>query len=258
MYCPSCTGRCGLRVRMFALSARLLQPLSAAPRLPSLPRGRRNSASPPRRGARTACKAAMTKHVDGIAEVAGTYEGWLLDQFGVLHDGRVAYPCAIEAVRELHAAGKKVLIISNSSRRSSTTLEKLRPMGFDPSWFAGAITSGEITHRYLESSAPLPPLAPGSAPAPAMAFLRSTDVGGGSVVRRARGLGEGAGNQVLALHVGRAGGHLPRRPGAGACHLPRARCPPTHRHRAAHSCVSGVPGRVARVPSSYAGMRPSV
>ncbi|XP_009623004.1 uncharacterized protein [Nicotiana tomentosiformis] len=43
-----------------------------------------------------------------------------------------------------------MVIISNSSRRASTTLEKLRILGFDPSLFIGAITSGELTHQYLQ------------------------------------------------------------------------------------------------------------
>ena len=74
---------------------------------------------------------------------------WLLDQYGVLHDGANAYPAAIEATRELHASGAKLFIISNSSRRSGKTLQKLEPMGYDPEWFSGVITSGEITHRKL-------------------------------------------------------------------------------------------------------------
>lgn len=41
----------------------------------------------------------------------------LLDQFGVLHDGRKPYPGAIEAVTALADSGRSVLIISNSSRR---------------------------------------------------------------------------------------------------------------------------------------------
>ena len=40
----------------------------------------------------------------------------LLDQFGVLHDGQKPYPGAIEAVKTLAESGRKVLIISNSSR----------------------------------------------------------------------------------------------------------------------------------------------
>lgn len=45
----------------------------------------------------------------------------LLDQFGVLHDGQKPYPGSIEAVKALADSGRKVLIISNSSRRMHTT-----------------------------------------------------------------------------------------------------------------------------------------
>ena len=40
----------------------------------------------------------------------------LLDQFGVLHDGQKPYPGSIEAVKALAESGRKILIISNSSR----------------------------------------------------------------------------------------------------------------------------------------------
>ncbi|KAJ6761990.1 HAD SUPERFAMILY PROTEIN INVOLVED IN N-ACETYL-GLUCOSAMINE CATABOLISM-LIKE [Salix koriyanagi] len=43
-----------------------------------------------------------------------------------------------------------MVIISNSSRRASTTMEKMESLGFDTSLFLGAITSGELTHQYLQ------------------------------------------------------------------------------------------------------------
>jgi hypothetical protein len=64
-------------------------------------------------------------------------QGLLLDQFGVLHDGRKPYPGAVEAVDQLYAAGKQLLIISNSSRRSGGTISKLAKMGFRAECFAG-------------------------------------------------------------------------------------------------------------------------
>ncbi|PNH00061.1 hypothetical protein TSOC_014131, partial [Tetrabaena socialis] len=75
----------------------------------------------------------------------------LLDQFGVLHDGRRPYPGAVAAVSAAAAAGLRLLIISNSSRRSGGTLDKLAGMGFDPGCFEGVVTSGELTHRYLST-----------------------------------------------------------------------------------------------------------
>ena len=53
----------------------------------------------------------------------------------------------MEAVERLAASGRRILILSNSSRRSEGVLGKLEPMGYNPAWFAGALTSGELTHR---------------------------------------------------------------------------------------------------------------
>lgn len=56
----------------------------------------------------------------------------LLDQFGVIHDGKTAYDGAVEAVRAVQRMGKKVVIISNSSRRKGDTVARLLSMGFGP------------------------------------------------------------------------------------------------------------------------------
>lgn len=53
-------------------------------------------------------------------------------------------------VEKLASNGAKMVIISNSSRRASITMEKMKNLGFDPSLFVGAITSGELTHQYLQ------------------------------------------------------------------------------------------------------------
>lgn len=57
-------------------------------------------------------------------------------------------------MKNLATAGAKIVIISNSSRRASTTMEKLKGLGFDPSFFIGAITSGELTHQSLQRLIP--------------------------------------------------------------------------------------------------------
>ncbi|KAL9254381.1 5'-nucleotidase YutF-like protein [Drosera capensis] len=88
----------------------------------------------------------------GIQQLAESrrFKTWLLDQFGVLHDGKQPYPGAILTLEKLAKTGAKMVIISNSSRRSSVTADKMRSLGFDPSLFLGAITSGELTHQYLQ------------------------------------------------------------------------------------------------------------
>ncbi|KAF8402398.1 hypothetical protein HHK36_013353 [Tetracentron sinense] len=92
--------------------------------------------------------------LNGIRHLAETrpcpYKAWFLDQFGVLHDGKQPYPGAISTLEKLANHGAKMVIISNSSRRASTTMEKMKSLGFDSSLFLGVITSGELTHQYLQ------------------------------------------------------------------------------------------------------------
>ncbi|OMO62158.1 HAD-superfamily hydrolase, subfamily IIA, putative 3 [Corchorus capsularis] len=88
----------------------------------------------------------------GLQHLAQTprFKAWFLDQFGVLHDGKQPYPGAISTLEKLATTGAKMVIISNSSRRASATIKRMTSLGFDPSLFAGAITSGELTHQYLQ------------------------------------------------------------------------------------------------------------
>ncbi|PPD95783.1 hypothetical protein GOBAR_DD07172 [Gossypium barbadense] len=94
----------------------------------------------------------MFQTFNGLQHLAETrrFKAWFLDQFGVLHDGKQPYPGVISTLEKLATTGAKMVIISNSSRRASTTIEKLKNLGFDPSLFVGAITSGELTHQYLQ------------------------------------------------------------------------------------------------------------
>ncbi|XP_057514550.1 uncharacterized protein LOC130796240 [Actinidia eriantha] len=104
------------------------------------------------------CSISSSKEVqlfqtlNGIRQLAETrrFKAWFLDQFGVLHDGKQPYPGAISTLERLATSGAKMVIISNSSRRASITMEKMKSLGFDPSLFLGAITSGELTHQYLQ------------------------------------------------------------------------------------------------------------
>ncbi|XP_061373445.1 uncharacterized protein LOC133315788 isoform X1 [Gastrolobium bilobum] len=90
--------------------------------------------------------------LNNLRQLAETrrFKVWLLDQFGVLHDGKQPYPGAISTLENIAKTGAKMVIISNSSRRSSVTIEKVKSLGFDASLFLGVITSGELTHQYLQ------------------------------------------------------------------------------------------------------------
>ncbi|KAG6402344.1 hypothetical protein SASPL_139222 [Salvia splendens] len=73
---------------------------------------------------------------------------WIILEFYPMENSHTLVPL-LHVLEKLAACGTKMVIISNSSRRASTTMEKLSSLGFNPSLFLGAITSGELTHQYL-------------------------------------------------------------------------------------------------------------
>ena len=82
-------------------------------------------------------------------EIVHLYDGFILDQFGVMHNGKESLPGAVECVEKLSSLGKKLIILSNTSAPAQTALEKLPKMGFDPKKIVGAVTSGEEASRYI-------------------------------------------------------------------------------------------------------------
>ena len=54
------------------------------------------------------------KPLSGISELAARFDYFVLDQFGVLHDGAAPYPGAVETLLRLKAAGKRSLLLSGS------------------------------------------------------------------------------------------------------------------------------------------------
>ena len=85
-----------------------------------------------------------------FSELVDHYDGFILDQFGVLHNGQHALEGASECVTHLAKMGKKLIILSNSSSLSSATLSRLVQLGFPhPEYFIGAVTSGEEASHFI-------------------------------------------------------------------------------------------------------------
>ena len=80
-------------------------------------------------------------------QLIGRYDFFLLDQFGVLHDGTNPLPGAIEMVNMLRESGKKVVVTSNSSQRVNVAKRRWLELGFPP--VSDFITSGEFAWHYL-------------------------------------------------------------------------------------------------------------
>lgn len=85
----------------------------------------------------------------GLADIVARYDGLLVDQWGVLHDGGRPYPGAVACLRQLRAAGRRVVLLSNTGERSAPNRESLAALGFDDDLFEGVVTAGEAAWRAL-------------------------------------------------------------------------------------------------------------
>jgi HAD superfamily hydrolase (TIGR01459 family) len=85
----------------------------------------------------------------GLADLASRYRGFIVDQWGVLHDGARPYADALDCLVRLRDAGKRVVLLSNSGKRTRINRARLAEIGIDEALYDALVTSGEATWRAL-------------------------------------------------------------------------------------------------------------
>jgi len=58
----------------------------------------------------------MAQIIDNISTIASNYDVIVLDQYGVLHDGKAPYASAIECLNNLTKNGTRLAVLSNSGK----------------------------------------------------------------------------------------------------------------------------------------------
>jgi HAD superfamily hydrolase (TIGR01459 family) len=89
------------------------------------------------------------QYLTGFAPLAARYDGFIIDLWGVVHDGVRAYPGAVDTLTRLRDAGKKAILLSNAPRRADAVQQAMRHMGIADDLYSGIMTSGEATHLML-------------------------------------------------------------------------------------------------------------
>jgi HAD superfamily hydrolase (TIGR01459 family) len=89
--------------------------------------------------------------IAGLVEIVAGYDAFILDLWGVLHDGVTAYPAALAALRQLRAKAKMVGILSNGPRRADAVANRSAELGITTNLYAVIHSSGEETWLALAS-----------------------------------------------------------------------------------------------------------
>jgi HAD superfamily hydrolase (TIGR01459 family) len=89
----------------------------------------------------------------GFGPLAERYDGFILDLWGVIHDGVRPYPGAAETLDRLIGLGKPFVMLSNAPRRAAAVAAGMRAMGFREAHTAPIMCSGEATWQDLKDRA---------------------------------------------------------------------------------------------------------
>ncbi|MDA7705115.1 TIGR01459 family HAD-type hydrolase [Rickettsiales bacterium] len=89
---------------------------------------------------------------DNLLEIYKNYTHFIIDIWGVIHDGTHIYPGVIENLQEIRSAGKKICFLSNAPRRSIKAETLLNDFGIKKELYDFILTSGEATYLYLKDN----------------------------------------------------------------------------------------------------------
>lgn len=89
----------------------------------------------------------------GLREVAHDYDAFIVDLWGVVHDGDRLYPGVVEALAELRTGGRQTCLLSNVPRRLPAVRSRLQGMGLHDDAYDQLMSSGEMTYAALADRA---------------------------------------------------------------------------------------------------------
>lgn len=90
-----------------------------------------------------------------LASIASKYDGFILDLWGVIHDGTALYPGVKPCLESLRRQGKKIVFLSNAPRRAAKVEERLNELGISPDLYDHVLSSGEVAFQFLAMPANL-------------------------------------------------------------------------------------------------------
>lgn len=80
-----------------------------------------------------------------LSSLATAADVWLSDVWGVIHNGRAAFPAAVDACVRFRAQAGTVILITNAPRPDAAVAETLARLGVPRAAWDAIVTSGDVT-----------------------------------------------------------------------------------------------------------------
>ena len=92
------------------------------------------------------------RELNHLSEVFDAYDTFVIDLWGVIHDGISLNEKAIEAVDQLKKHSKKIVFLSNAPRPSAKVVDFLLKMKIDKKYLSNVMTSGEAAMHAINKN----------------------------------------------------------------------------------------------------------
>ena len=85
-----------------------------------------------------------------MRELAPRYDGFILDLWGVVHDGVAPFPGVLDCMARLVDAGKRIVLLSNAPRRADDVVGRIEKIGVPRPLYHAVMSSGEEAWQHLD------------------------------------------------------------------------------------------------------------
>ena len=83
------------------------------------------------------------RNLNHLSEIFNSYDTYIIDLWGVMHNGISLNPKAVEVIENLKKNSKKIIFLSNAQRPSAKVIEFLKRLKMDDKFLSNVVTSGE-------------------------------------------------------------------------------------------------------------------
>ena len=94
----------------------------------------------------------IKKKIKGLYEIYRKYDAFVIDLWGVVHNGIQLYPGAIKVLENLNRLNKKFVLLSNAPRPAKSVKNFLLNLKMDKVLSKNVFTSGEAALKSLKKN----------------------------------------------------------------------------------------------------------
>ena len=91
------------------------------------------------------------KKLENFSVISNSYDAFIIDLWGVMHNGIRLNSGAIEVVENLSKNRKRIVFLTNAPRPNKSVIKFLKKLNMDEKYFNNIFTSGEIARDSLKT-----------------------------------------------------------------------------------------------------------